>query len=66
MLKDTNLLFYKNGVRKKAEGIVDDFIKQTSTDLNDTFNKISVTSKDFNNTVSNFKNFIDKYYSEEN
>lgn len=65
-LKDTNLIFYQNGVRIKIEGLVDDLIKQTSTDLHNAFNKLSATSRDFNNSISNFKNSIDKYYSEEN
>lgn len=66
LLKDTNLLFYQNGVRIKAEVLVDDLIKQASTDLHYAFNKLSATSKDFNNNISNLKTFIDKYCSEEN
>ena len=69
LMKDTNLLFYQNGVRIKAEVLVDDLIKQATDStiyLQDAFNKISVTSKDFNNSISKFKNFIDEYYSEEN
>ena len=69
LMKDTNLLFYQNGVRIKAEVLVDDLIKQVTDKtiyLHDAFNRLSVTSEDFNNSISNFKNFIDNYYSEEN
>ena len=68
-LKDTNLIFYQNGVKIKVEVLADDLVKQAMDStiyLHDAFDKVSATSKDFNNNISNFNNSIRKYYSEEN